>query len=71
MREKIRRPARRRRRPTSTSTASNPAEWLLWAELGWGVPHPNLAVLAAAVLGVRGVARLADRLVAWIARRAS
>ena len=53
MRQKTRMSLRKRRRPDPVATGQDPVEWLLVNETGWGMPHPRLAALAAAVIGVR------------------
>ena len=61
MRQKTRMSLRRRHRPAAVASAQDPAEWLLVNETGWGMPHWGLAVLAAAIVGVRGIRFYLDR----------
>jgi hypothetical protein len=61
MRQKTRMSLRRRRRPAPVASAQDPAEWLLVNETGWGMPHWGLAVLAAALVGVRAIGFYLDR----------
>jgi hypothetical protein len=55
MRQKTRMSLRKRRRPDLVASAQDPVEWLLINETGWGMPHPRLAALAAAVIGARAL----------------
>ena len=55
MRQKTRMSLRKRRRPDPVPSGQEPAGWLLANETGWGMPHPRLAVLAAAVIGARAL----------------
>jgi uncharacterized membrane protein SpoIIM required for sporulation len=56
-----RRPARRKGQPT--------ADWLLENEVGWGLPHGIVALLAALVVAARGIGWQVRRVAAWAARR--
>jgi hypothetical protein len=42
------------------------ADWLLVNETRWGLPHGNLALLAAVFVGVRAMASLVDRILAAV-----
>ena len=61
MRQKTRMSLRKRRRPDPVATGQDPAAWLLVNETGWGMPHPRLAMLAAALIGVRAIWSYLDR----------
>ena len=69
MRQKTRMSLRRRRRPDPVATGQDPAEWLLVNETGWGMPHGLLAMVAAAVVGIRAIAFYLDRRSAAHSRR--
>ena len=70
MRDKVRRAAPRRSRPTATRTSGmETADWVLYHESGWGVPHYWVAVLAGLVVGLRTLPGLIGRLIGWIAAR--
>ena len=60
---------RTRRQPDPVATGQDPAEWLLINETGWGMPHGGLALLAAAVVGVRAISFYLDRRSAARSRR--
>ena len=61
MRQKTRLSLRRRGRPDPVAAGQDPAEWLLVNETGWGMPHGLLAMVAAAVVGIRAIAFYLDR----------
>jgi hypothetical protein len=69
MRQKTRMSLRRRRRPDPIAAGQDPADWLLVNETGWGMPHWLLAMVAAAVVGIRGIAFYLDRRSAAHSRR--
>lgn len=72
MREKARRTPLRRSRQTVTRTGGmKTADWVLYNESGWGVPHYWVAVLAGLVVGLRSLGRGVGRLATWIAARRS
>jgi hypothetical protein len=63
MRQKSKVPAARRRRRATATASGDPVEWLVTSETGWGLPHPWIAMIAAIIVGVRGVLHLVDRAV--------
>ncbi len=69
MRQKTRMSLRKRRRPEPVAAGQDPAEWLLANETGWGMPHPRLAMIAAAVVGARAIWFYLDRRSAARSRR--
>ena len=45
------------------------ADWVLYNESGWGVPHYWVAVLAGLVVGLRVIPGLIGRLAGWVVAR--
>ena len=72
MRQKIRRPLQPGRiRPHRTPPAERTADWVIENELGWGLPHAAIGLLAILIVAARVVGWELDRLDAWLERRGS
>ena len=69
MREKHRRiPRRTLGSPTRTDGLST-RDWVLANEVGWGMPHGAIAVLAATAVALRSLGMQPGRFATWVAGR--
>jgi hypothetical protein len=59
MRQKTRGRVRRRSPSAANGPTTDPAEWILVNETGWGLPHGWIVLLAALFVGIRVLVRLA------------
>ncbi len=65
MRQKTRRFLRTREKPPAP-TAESTADWVIENELGWGLPHAAIAVIAIILVAVRVIGWELDRLEGWL-----